>query len=77
MNWIDYPQNRPDISRTYLVSIERQTPHVGGNFTFKYVAYYDANTGHWHKCDGFDDDSIKEIITDRVNGWIDVPTYLV
>jgi hypothetical protein len=75
MNWIDYPQNRPEISRTYLISIQR--PYAGGDFTFKYVGYYDANTGNWHKCDGFNDDSITEIITDRVIGWIDVPTYLV
>lgn len=75
MSWIDYPQIRPTTSRTYLVSIQR--PYVGGDLTFKYVAYYNVASGNWHKCDGFDEDSIKEIITDRVVGWIDVPTYLV
>ena len=75
MSWIDYPQIRPAISRTYLVSIQR--PYVGGDFTFKYVAYYNVATGNWHKSDGFDDDSIKDIITDRVVGWMDIPTYLV
>lgn len=62
MSWIDSPQITPTISRTYLISIQR--PYVDGDFTFKYVAYYNVSTGNWHKSDGFADDSIKEVITD-------------
>jgi hypothetical protein len=74
MDWILYSENKPTISKTYLVSIQR--PYVGGDFTFKYVSYYDASSGNWHKCDGFDDDSIKEIITDKVVAWMEVNTHL-
>lgn len=74
MDWILYPENKPTISRTYLVSIQR--PYVGGDFTFKYVAYYNAINGNWHKCDGFDNDSIKEIITEKIVAWIDITPQL-
>lgn len=75
MNWIPYPQNRPIISKSYIVSVQR--PYSNGDFTFSYIAYYDVVTNRWHKYDNFDDDSIKEVITERIVGWNeDLTTYL-
>ncbi|MET3032108.1 hypothetical protein [Flavobacterium johnsoniae] len=74
MDWNVYPQNIPHTSRTYLVSIKR--PYENGDFTFNYIAYYNADTNHWHKCDGFDDDSIKDIITEEVTAWQNVLPFL-
>ncbi|WP_157509930.1 hypothetical protein [Flavobacterium denitrificans] len=69
MNWISYPENRPTISKTYIVSIRR--PYMGADLTFSYIAYYDAETNRWHKNDNFDNDSVKEVITERIVGWND------
>lgn len=75
MNWIKYPETRPNISKTYIISICR--PYSNGDFIFSYIAYYDVETCCWHKHDNFDDASIKEIITDKIVGWNDdLTTYL-
>ncbi len=75
MNWISYPENRPNESGTYHVSICR--PYNGADLTFHYVAHYDAETRQWHKNDGFDDDSVKEVIKERIVGWIDGLAILI
>ncbi|MET3030967.1 hypothetical protein [Flavobacterium johnsoniae] len=67
-------KNKPESSRTYLVSITRRCDSEG--FTFNYIAYYNADTDKWHKCDGFEDDSIKEIITEQINAWQYFEPYL-
>lgn len=74
MDWISYPKTKPEISQTYLASISR--PYSNGSLTFNYIAYYDTVTDRWYKNDSFDDDSIKEIITEKVLGWISLSTYL-
>lgn len=68
MDWMIYPENRPETSGTYHVSIER--PINSGTFTFHAVAYYNKENDQWHKHDGFDDNSIKEIIKERIVGWV-------
>jgi hypothetical protein len=75
MNWIPYPENRPDSSGTYHVTIQR--PYAGGDITFHYAAYFDADTNRWHKYDGFVDDSIKEVIEERIVGWQDKTGTLI
>jgi len=69
MDWISYPANRPNGSGTYHVSINKFFGDK--DVTFHYVAYYNAETNRWHKNDGFDDDSVKEVITERIVGWVD------
>ncbi|WP_298143920.1 hypothetical protein [Flavobacterium sp.] len=34
------------------------------------MAYYDVDTQRWFKYDGFDDNSAKELITNKVVGWL-------
>ena len=68
MNWNPYPQNVPTESKTYLLSVQRNIGHT--TFTFNYIGYFNADTQTWHKYDGFDDNSIKEPITDVVTAWI-------
>lgn len=68
MNWNPYPQVEPTESNPYLLSVRRETRT--GSFTFNYIGYYNAETHTWHKYDGFDDNTIKEPITDTVTGWI-------
>lgn len=68
MNWINYPENRPNVSQPYLVSVTR--PYNGGDLTFNYVAYYNTENNQWFKYDGFsNENNILERITDRINGW--------
>ncbi len=75
MNWISYPQSRPNVSQTYLVSISR--PYMHSTLTFNYIAHYDAETHNWHKYDSFiDKESIGEIITDKIVGWVNLTAYL-
>lgn len=74
MDWISYPQTKPNISQPYLVSISR--PYSNASLTFNYIAYYDAVADRWHKHDSFEDDSIKEIINEKVLGWKSLSTYL-
>ena len=76
MNWIDYPENRPGESGPYLVSITR--PYIGGDLTFKYVAFFNAENNQWFKYDSFtDENEVLERIQFRVNAWaINLPIYL-
>lgn len=76
MNWTSYPQNKPETSGPYLVSITR--PVDKGDFTFSYRACYNAETDKWFKYDPFSDDAdILEEIKFKINGWIhDLPAYL-
>jgi hypothetical protein len=76
MEWINYPENKPQESGTYLVSITR--PCVGGDFTFRYFAYFDTAKNQWFKSDLFrDENQILERITFKINGWVEsVSTYL-
>ncbi|KAF2515815.1 hypothetical protein E0W68_12750 [Flavobacterium salilacus subsp. salilacus] len=75
MEWISYPQHKPDHSQPYVVSISR--PITTGKNIFIYVAYYNTETDTWHKYDGFSNDSIKEIIIEKVIGWVnDVATRI-
>lgn len=75
MNWISYSQHRPNLSQPYLISVER--PYNDATLTFNTMAYYNAETHQWFKYDGFDDNSTKDLITDRVVGWIDgMTTFL-
>ncbi len=68
MNWISYPQYRPEVSQPYLISVER--PYAVSTLTFNTMAYYDVDTQRWFKYDGFDDNSAKELITNKVVGWL-------
>jgi hypothetical protein len=74
MNWRAYPDYRPENSGTYLISVTR--PYHSNEFVFNCVAHYDAENQNWRKYDGFDDESIKEKITDKVNGWIPLTAYM-
>jgi hypothetical protein len=71
MNWIPYPQNKPDRSGSYTISVIRKTSSKS-DFGFTYTAHYDSNTDEWFKYDPFDDiDYLKEKITDNVTAWSD------
>ena len=75
MDWIDYPNNKPDNTQTYLVSIER--PYIGNTLTFLYIAHYDVENDNWHKYDSFsDDNSVGEIIKDRIIGFQKIATII-
>lgn len=70
MDWIYFKDERPESSGVYHVSIKRPL-NYGGDLTFHYVAYYNAETNEWHKNDGFVDvDDIGERITYQVVGWV-------
>lgn len=74
MNWISWPDNKPKESQPYLISIT--IPHRNGDYTYNYIGYYDAETGHWHKYEATSEESVKERITDKINGWVQLTTYL-
>ncbi|MGV9004467.1 hypothetical protein [Flavobacterium sp.] len=38
MNWISYPETKPNASQPYLVSVTG--PYLGGDITFNYMAMY-------------------------------------
>jgi len=46
MDWISYPQTKPNISQLYLVSISR--PYSNASLTFNYIEYYHAVADGWH-----------------------------
>ncbi|GGB66675.1 hypothetical protein GCM10007424_03300 [Flavobacterium suaedae] len=75
MNWISYPENKPNHSQSYVISVLKRNNNK--EHFFKYVAYYDVETDNWYKYDGFVENDIKELIQERVVGWVnDLPTYL-
>lgn len=76
MNWIKYPEIKPTKSQPYLISITR--PYSGGDLTFNYIAFYDAESNQWFKYDGFsNENNVLEKITEKINGWADdLTTYL-
>ena len=76
MEWNDFPENPPLESGTYIVSVTK--PYQNGDYTFKYVAYYNSKTNQWHKHNSFDENNeILEIIEERINGWASgIPIYL-
>jgi len=76
MNWIPYPKEKPQKSQSYTVSISRKRHNT--EFSFTYVAYYDAEKDEWYKYDAFEDIEMKkDKITETVNGWVsDTGVYL-
>lgn len=75
MNWQSFPQFTPDHSGIFVISIS--IPNNNGNYTFNYVAYYNADSNLWFKHDSFRTNfPHTEQITNHVNGWIDnMTTY--
>lgn len=72
---MSFPENRPVNSGPYIVSIQR--PYLGGDLTFKYVAYYNVESNEWFKYDPFtEENGILEKIDFRINGWGQIPIYL-
>lgn len=75
MEWISYPERKPEQSGPYVVSIQR--PYNNSDLTFKYVAYFNADSNEWFKYNPFEDENgILEKIDFRINGWGQVPIYL-
>lgn len=75
MNWIVYPDNKPDITGTYLVSIERA--FFDNTLTFNYVAYYNVENNNWYKYDSFlDYDSVGEKIEDKIKAYQVVSSFI-
>jgi hypothetical protein len=76
MEWKGFPQEPPQTTGNYTVSIKR--PKGYGEYIFNDSAYYDSETQSWYKYDPWDDKyEPKEEITNMVIGWIDgVMSYL-
>ena len=73
MSWIDFPENKPNTSGTFIVSINTITAK-GKDYTFRYLAYYDLDQNKWFKYDSFAiGNEILEEIKDRINGWTETP----
>ncbi len=75
MNWISYPETKPNSSQPYLVSVTG--PYLGGDLTFNYIAIYSAETDEWYKYNPFEENSKGEKINLKINGWCsDLTTYI-
>lgn len=67
MEWIDYNESKPKSSGSCVISLTR--PLKSGNYTFKYLAYYDLDKDSWFKYNPFDDENdVLDRITLKVNG---------
>lgn len=68
MEWIDYNELKPKSSGSYVISLTRPLKS-GGDYTFKYLAYYDTTKDSWFKFNPFDNENkVLEEITLKVNG---------
>lgn len=77
MEWIYYPENKPEIPGAYVVSVSK--PYANSELTFKYVAYYSVENDSWFKYDPFQEDkkNIQEEISNEVIGWLKGISHLL